>query len=150
MGILVYFSSKSENTHRFVQKLGLPALRIPLQRDEPLEVSQPYILLTPTYGGGHAAGAVPGQVIHFLNDAGNRSLIRGVIASGNTNFGSAYCLAGAIIARKCGVPHLYNLELLGTPEDVQRVRSGVEAFWTQQNDTPQAAAPPLNPISSTT
>ena len=27
---LVYFSSVSENTHRFVQKLGVPATRIPL------------------------------------------------------------------------------------------------------------------------
>ncbi|MBL7659650.1 class Ib ribonucleoside-diphosphate reductase assembly flavoprotein NrdI, partial [Escherichia coli] len=27
---LVYFSSVSENTHRFVQKLGIPATRIPL------------------------------------------------------------------------------------------------------------------------
>ncbi len=37
---LVYFSSVSENTHRFVQKLDLPAVRIPLhgriQVDEPV------------------------------------------------------------------------------------------------------------------
>jgi protein involved in ribonucleotide reduction len=30
MGNLVYFSSVSENTHRFVEKLGLPATRIPI------------------------------------------------------------------------------------------------------------------------
>ena len=35
---LVYFSSVSENTHRFVQKLGVPATRIPLRgRIEPDE-----------------------------------------------------------------------------------------------------------------
>ena len=28
---LVYFSSVSENTHRFVQKLGMPAIRIPVK-----------------------------------------------------------------------------------------------------------------------
>ena len=29
MSNLVYFSSVSENTHRFVEKLGIPAIRIP-------------------------------------------------------------------------------------------------------------------------
>ncbi len=43
-------------------------------------------------------GAVPKQVIRFLNDAQNRSNIRGVITAGNTNFGTAFCLAGDIIA----------------------------------------------------
>ena len=49
---LVYFSSVSENTHRFVQKLGLPATRIPLHGR--IEVDQPYVLVLPTYGGGRA------------------------------------------------------------------------------------------------
>ena len=36
---LVYFSSVSENTHRFVQKLHLPAIRIPLH-GERIEVDR--------------------------------------------------------------------------------------------------------------
>lgn len=158
MNPLVYFSSSSENTHRFVNKLGLPAVRIPL--DEPhktlshgtsnhgvlrdktqhhqrlhagmLRIEAPYILLLPTYGGGSAKGAVPKQVIHFLNDPHNRSLIRGVIAAGNTNFGAAYCIAGDIIAQKCQVPYLYRFELMGTPEDVLMVKKGVIEFWQRQ------------------
>ena len=59
----------------------------------------------------------------------NRALCRGVIASGNTNFGQAYCLAGDIIASKLGVPFLYRYELLGTPTDVARVKEGLEDFW---------------------
>ena len=35
MSSLVYFSSASDNTHRFVQKLGLPAQRIPLRPTDP-------------------------------------------------------------------------------------------------------------------
>lgn len=132
-GELVYFSTKSGNTHRFVEKLGLPATRIPLSRDEPLlKVDRPYILVVPTYGGGGVEGAVPGQVIRFLNDEHNRSLIRGVIASGNTNFGTAYCLAGRIVADKCRVPLLYRFELLGTADDVAKVREGVNTFWKQE------------------
>lgn len=130
---LVYFSSVSGNTHRFVEKLGLPAARIPLYaKDEPLVATEPYVLLVPTYGGGPATRAVPKQVIRFLNDEHNRSLIRGVMAAGNTNFGEAYGLAGDIIARKCKVPVLYRFELFGTPDDVTIVQKGLEQFWKQQ------------------
>ncbi|MCL0526079.1 class Ib ribonucleoside-diphosphate reductase assembly flavoprotein NrdI, partial [Klebsiella pneumoniae] len=53
MSLIVYFSSRSENTHRFVQRLGLPAVRIPLNEREHLRVDEPYILIVPSYGGGY-------------------------------------------------------------------------------------------------
>ncbi|MFT0761932.1 class Ib ribonucleoside-diphosphate reductase assembly flavoprotein NrdI [Scrofimicrobium sp. R131] len=128
---VVYFSSATENTKRFVERLGVPAHRIPLRRgDEPLAMQDDYVLVVPTYGGGNHRGAVPKQVIKFLNDPENRSHCRGVISSGNTNFGTAYCLAGDIVSQKVGVPHLYKFELLGTPEDVQRVKEGLRKFWS--------------------
>lgn len=133
-GTLVYFSTRSGNTHRFIEKLGLNAQRLPLNRQEPsLQAEQPFILVTPTYGGGYAQGAVPKQVIRFLNDTHNRGLIRGVIAAGNTNFGNAFGMAGKIIGEKCQVPFLYRFELFGTEEDVIRVREGVNAFWKRQH-----------------
>lgn len=137
MTSLVYFSSASGNTHRFVEKLGLPALRIPLRPTEPfLHVHDPYVLVLPTYGGGNEGGAVPRQVIKFLNDEGNRGLIRGVIAAGNTNFSEAYCIAGDIVAAKCRVPLLYRFELMGTNEDVTRVRDGLGQFWQRRSQIP--------------
>lgn len=124
---IVYFSSTSGNTHRFVEKLDLPARRIPIySRDAPLRVTEPYVLIVPTYGSGNGNGAVPKQVIRFLNDEGNRSLIKGVIGAGNTNFGATYGIAGDIIAGKCKVPHMYRFELFGTPDDVRVVRDGLE------------------------
>ena len=133
MSSLVYFSSASENTHRFVQKLNVAAERIPLRPTDPfLHAQSPFVLVVPTYGGGNEGGAVPRQVVRFLNDEGNRSLLRGVIAAGNTNFGSAYCVAGDIISAKCQVPYLFAFELMGTTEDVQRVRDGLERFWQRQ------------------
>lgn len=136
---LVYFSSVSGNTHRFVEKLGRPALRIPLHsREEPLVVTEPFVLLIPTYGGGPETRAVPKQVIKFLNDERNRSQLRGVMAAGNTNFGDAYGIAGDIIARKCQVPFLYRFELFGTPDDVTAVHEGLDKFWALQQQ-PQAA-----------
>ena len=127
---VVYFSSVTENTKRFVDKLGFEAKRIPLRpRDPFLYVDEPYVQVVPTYGGGNVGGAVPKQVIKFLNVKENRDLCRGVITGGNSNFGKAYCLAGDIIAKKLNVPHMYRFELLGTPRDVDVVRKGLEEFW---------------------
>ena len=135
-GGLVYFSSVSENTHRFVQKLGLDATRIPLHGRS--RVDEPYVLVLPTYGGGRATpdvdagGYVPKQVIAFLNDEHNRSLLRGVIAAGNTNFGAEFGYAGDVVSRKCSVPYLYRFELMGTDDDVQAVRVGLADFWKDE------------------
>jgi protein involved in ribonucleotide reduction len=135
---LIYFSSTSENTKRFVVKLGIDAAQIPLHaRESPLVASEPYVLVVPTYGGTGGEGSVPKQVIRFLNDPRNRQQLRGVIGAGNTNFGANYCMAGDIIAAKCQVPHLYRFELMGTPEDVSRVQQGLEEFWTRLSQTQQ-------------
>lgn len=138
IGALVYFSSASENTARFVagcrlQDEGINVYRIPLKAaDQPLNVREPYVIMVPTYGGGVVKKAVPIQVKRFLNDRANREWIRGVIASGNTNFGEAYCAAGDIIAAKCHVPFLYKYELMGTPEDTAAVRDGLVRFFAHQ------------------
>ncbi|GAB3128683.1 class Ib ribonucleoside-diphosphate reductase assembly flavoprotein NrdI [Tsukamurella serpentis] len=143
--LVVYFSSVSENTHRFVKKLGLRSVRIPVTRaEDPISVDEPYVLITPTYGGGKQAtavsggGYVPKQVIRFLNDQHNRSLIRAVIAGGNTNFGEEYCHAGNVIAGKCRIPYLYRFELMGTAEDVECVRTGLIDFFSR-NDMKETA-----------
>lgn len=131
--LVVYFSSATENTHRFVEKLGLPSARIPLRlSDEPLTVNEPYVLICPTYGGGASMSGqntrpVPRQVIRFLNDEHNRSFIRAVVAGGNSNFGSDFGKAGDVIAAKCKVPYVYRFELLGTEEDVTICREGLLA-----------------------
>ncbi|HAJ89937.1 MAG TPA: class Ib ribonucleoside-diphosphate reductase assembly flavoprotein NrdI [Rhodospirillaceae bacterium] len=130
MGLLVYFSSKSQNTHRFVDKLNIPAQRIPISpQDDMPEIHEPYVLVVPTYADGDGKGAIPKQVIHFLNDETNRSYLRGVIAGGNRNFGQFYAYAGDIISARCKVPCLYRFELMGTAEDVANVRNGINKLW---------------------
>ena len=58
IGALVYFSSASENTARFVagcrlQDEGINVYRIPLRAADPaLNVREPYVIMVPTYGGG--------------------------------------------------------------------------------------------------
>ncbi|MDV4146135.1 MULTISPECIES: class Ib ribonucleoside-diphosphate reductase assembly flavoprotein NrdI [Shimia] len=124
--MLVYYSSASGNTHRFVSQLEWPALRIPVEVEASLqEPTLPYVLICPTYADGEGRGAVPKQVIRFLNDPQRRGLLVGVIGSGNRNFGATYALAGRIISQKCNVPQLYSFELAGTQTDIARVRAGL-------------------------
>lgn len=134
---LAFFSSVSGNTRRFVERLDRPAVRIPLRPrlEGMIRVARPFVLVVPTYGSGARSGAVPKQVIAFLNDPANRGFLRGVITAGNTNFGEDYCLAGPIISTKCGVPELYRFELLGTRRDVERVNAGLIRFWDRTLET---------------
>ncbi|MEM8823326.1 MAG: class Ib ribonucleoside-diphosphate reductase assembly flavoprotein NrdI [Pseudomonadota bacterium] len=126
---IVYFSSRSSNTARFVAGLGLPALRIPISGDDQPRPYDPFVLICPTYADGEGRGAVPKQVIRFLNDPTRRALLRGVIAGGNRNFGPTFALAGEVISRKCNVPVLHRFELAGTDTDIARVRAGLKKFW---------------------
>lgn len=125
---IVYFSSTSNYTHRFVGKLELPATRLPLYPHQaPVLMDKPFILIVPTYGGEKGARSVVPQVLRFLKEEQNRDHMLGVISCGNRNFGQNYCIAGDKIAAKVQVPHLYRLELMGTAEDVAAVRAIVKS-----------------------
>ncbi|CAB4550351.1 MAG: class Ib ribonucleoside-diphosphate reductase assembly flavoprotein NrdI [Actinobacteria bacterium] len=131
---VVYFSSVSENTKRFVDKLGVKTVRIPLKTEEAAEFvhDKDSVLVVPTYGGGNEGGTVPKQVIKFLNNPENRKHIKAVIAGGNTNFGDHFCRAGDVVAEKLGVPVLYRFEITGTPEDVNEVKERLARLWQTQ------------------
>lgn len=131
---VVYFSSVSENTKRFVDKLGVKTVRIPLRTEEAAEFihDKDSVLVVPTYGGGNEGGTVPKQVIKFLNNPENRKHIKAVIAGGNTNFGDHFCRAGDVVAQKLGVPVLYRFEITGTPEDVNEVKERLARLWQTQ------------------
>jgi len=136
MGGLVYFSSRSGNTARFVARLGLVANRIPIEAEAPMPAPRtPFVLISPTYADGMGRGAVHKQVIRFLNDPETRQYLRGVIAGGNRNFGALFASAGDVISKKCGVPVLYRFELAGTETDIARVSEGLDKFWKTQFST---------------
>ncbi|NYY78528.1 hypothetical protein DMI69_20950 [Escherichia coli] len=72
-------------------------MRIPLNERERIQVDEPYILIVPsTAAAVRLARCLTGHSL--LNDEHNRALLRGVIASGNRNFGEAYGRAGDVIA----------------------------------------------------
>lgn len=139
MARVIYYSSHSQNTHRFAERLGIAALRIPVSPQEAMpHADEPFVLITPTYADDVGRGAVPKQVIRFLNIPENREWLRGVIASGNRNFGQFYGHAGNVIAQKCDVPLLYKFELSGTEEDINNVKQGMIKLWESLNWATQA------------
>ncbi|WP_346845672.1 class Ib ribonucleoside-diphosphate reductase assembly flavoprotein NrdI [uncultured Rothia sp.] len=131
---IVYFSSVSENTHKFIVKTGVQSLRLPLKTSEATpSVHRPFVLCVPSYGRPGGSGSIPPQAVKFLNNPLNRELMQGVIGAGNTNFGSLYCIAAEKVAAKCEVPVLYKFELMGTAEDVSNVQEGLKAFWRKNS-----------------
>ena len=114
--LVVYYSTKSENTHRFVAKLDLPSIRLPIKSGDAVTlVERPYVIAFPSYGGGASEGSIP-----------NPDKLMGVIALGNTNFGEAFCLGGRLVSRKCNVPLVGKIEIMGTPEDIVEVKKAIQ------------------------
>jgi protein involved in ribonucleotide reduction len=120
---IIYFSNYSGNTKRFVDKLDNTSIRIPIDWDpaHPVYAEREYVLMVPTYGGGSEKSAIPRQVRKFLNIPSNRSLLRGVVGLGNTNFGEHFCKAADLISKKAGVPVIAKVEIFGTDDDVIKV-----------------------------
>lgn len=128
---IVYFSNYSGNTKRFVERLNEnDAIRIPIDRGgSSITVDRPYVLLVPTYGGGEGRAAIPRQVRSFLNVKENRSLLRGVVGFGNTNFGEHFCRAADLISAKTGVPVIARIEIFGTEDDVKTVKERLNLLY---------------------
>lgn len=125
---VVYFSSVSGQTERFIKKLNAPVVhRIPLRKSDGfLSVSAPYVLITPTYGAGNGHRPVPPQVIRFLNDETNRTFLRGVVGGGNRNYGKYFCKAAQEVSEKCKVPFIGSFEVFGLPGEEDIIREAIE------------------------
>lgn len=128
---IVYFSNYSGNTKKFVERLGMQATQIPIDwnYEKPLEVTQPYVLFVPTYGGGSENSAIPRQVRNFLNLHSNRDNLCGVVGFGNTNFGEHFCKAADMISSKTGVPIVGRVEIFGTEYDIEKIKERLELLY---------------------
>ena len=125
---VVYFSNKSGNTKRFVEKLGYNNTYNVFDCEER---ARPYVLFVPTYGGGNEGHAIPKPVRQFLSNKTNREYCIAVVGFGNMNFGTHYCKAAIMIAGKLGIPILGMVELFGTPEDVIKIQERLEKLNEQ-------------------
>lgn len=119
--MLIVYASKTGKVRSFINKLGMRALEI----QDDVKVQEPYVLITYTIGFGQ----VPEEVQNFLE--GNHKYLRGVISSGNRNWGSNFGKAADIISQNyrladgSNVPILHKFEMAGTNKDVEIVRNKI-------------------------
>lgn len=134
---IYFYSSKSENTLRFVNKVNLPAVRLPLRKNDPMPMPiADYILITPTFGAGKIAGSIPPMVKQFINETRGAHCV-GLVGGGNTTFG-AYCTAADLISQKLQIPVYQKFEVLGLPSDVEEFRQLIFRLFPEQAALAQA------------
>lgn len=113
----VYFTSKTGNTEKFVDKLNMETVKI----TKGLIVFEPFVLFVPTYASNDGKNSVAPQIKIFLNEEINRKNLKAVVGFGNRNFGSNFAIGAQVISLKCKVPLIHKVELFGNPEDVEIV-----------------------------
>lgn len=118
---LYFYSSSSGMTRSFVERLGRPAFDLSQAEVRSSELSDHWVLVTPSYcaGNGHN-DTLPAPVRSFLSRPHTRRLMVGIIGSGNRNFGEHYQKAARDLSRLSDRPILFEFELMGTPDDVTR------------------------------
>lgn len=110
----IVYASRTGNVESIIGKLGLTdALRITNGNEE---CHEDYVIFTYTDGYGD----VPIEVEDFL--AMNAEYVKGVIVSGDTGYGEAYCQAGDTISDQYDVPCLYKVENDGTDQDIEKIK----------------------------
>ncbi|MGP1361825.1 MAG: class Ib ribonucleoside-diphosphate reductase assembly flavoprotein NrdI [Candidatus Fimenecus sp.] len=110
------FASRTGNVESIIDKLGLDALRIDSGSET---IDEDFILFTYTDGYGD----VPFEVEGFLE--ANSAHLKGVVCSGSTDYGDAYCKAGDVIAEQYSVPCLYKVEDDGDDEAIAEIKTAL-------------------------
>ena len=110
MKIIVY--SLTGNCKRFVDMCEIPEGDVIYLQDIDYDIDFDYILITPTFGFGE----VPAAVSKFLVE--NHMYLKGVVGSGNKNWGERFANASEIISKEYDVPLLMKIELHGSKKDI--------------------------------
>ncbi|MBR3133321.1 MAG: class Ib ribonucleoside-diphosphate reductase assembly flavoprotein NrdI [Clostridia bacterium] len=113
----VVYASRTGNVESIIDKIGInDAIKI---EDGSESVSEDFIIFTYTDGYGD----VPSEVIEFLDK--NSSNLKGVIVSGDSSYGDAFCKAGDVISEEYNVPLLYKVENGGSDEDIENIKNEI-------------------------
>ena len=120
--MMIAYYSLTGNVHRFAHKLGRPGALYTIKPGVCAVLTEPFVLITPTTGFGQ----VPATVAEFV--ANNSDTLRGVVASGNVNWGANFGKAGRTISEQYDVPLIHTFELSGTDVDVRIVNEYIEGM----------------------
>ncbi len=110
---MIIYASRTGNVRSIANKVSIIDPTIPCSDMKTIvDVSEPFILLTYTTDLGKA----PEEVISFMKQ--HHHLCRGVIASGNINFGKAnFGKAADVISEMFNVDTLHKIDLRGKEAD---------------------------------
>lgn len=111
---MIVFASRTGNVRSIVNKLGLPSYEVA----NDLVITKPYILIIYTDG----LGEVPLKVENFIANEENQANLKGVVASGNVNFGMNFCYAADVISHQYNVPIIRKIDLRGTQSDIDSIK----------------------------
>ena len=116
---MIAFASRTGNVRYIVSKLQLPSFEITSE----LMVHHPFIIFTYTDG----LGDIPSVVERFMEK--NHNYCRGIIASGNSNFGHhVFCDAANKLSNAYKIPIIRKIELRGFQHDYDAIRD----FYSKQ------------------
>lgn len=109
---MIAFASRTGNVRHIVSKLQLPSIEI----TQNLIVNEPFLVFTYTDG----LGDVPQLVSNFMEK--NFKNCRGIIASGNSNFGHhVFCHSANKLSEKYQIPIVRKIELRGFQKDYDAI-----------------------------
>lgn len=118
---MIVYASRTGNVRYIASKLKAEAIEI----SEELMLNKPYLLITYTDG----LGDIPAKVVSFLKQ--NAKLCKGVVVSGNSNFGhTVYGGAGEEIAARYHIPLVRKIDLRGYQADYEAIQKFYETRVT--------------------
>lgn len=110
---MIIYASRTGNIRNIVQKLGIKNVQI----KDGLLINEPFFVFTYTDG----LGSVPKVVEEFMIN--NYQHCKGVIASGNSNFGkNVFCGSANKINEMYDVPIIHKIELRGFEKDYKYIK----------------------------
>ncbi|MDI7742723.1 class Ib ribonucleoside-diphosphate reductase assembly flavoprotein NrdI [Lysinibacillus fusiformis] len=114
---MIAYASRTGNVRYVVSKIKAETIEIV----EGLKVDKPFLLITYTDG----LGDIPVKVTRFLES--NGSLCKGVVVSGNSNFGHrVFGGAGDKVAALYRIPLVRKLDLRGYQADYEAIQQFYE------------------------
>lgn len=116
--MIVVFDSKTGNVRRFCQRLSEMGVYSVFLDD--YDGQTPYVFITFTT----KFGQTPETSDRFMTLHSERC--KGVVSSGNRNWGDFYAKAADNISESFGVPVLHKFELFGMKSDLEKVKKEVE------------------------
>lgn len=120
----IYYYSMTGNTESFLKRSKFTNYENITSVEN---VDEPFIIATGTVNYGE----VPLPVDNFLSR--HSKYLKGVISSGNRNWGENFAKAGDVIAEKYNVPLIMKFELRGNQKELNQFNERMEKFERVQS-----------------